>query len=113
LLNVSLVWPLPSAFITQISGGGPSSRLLWKAICVPVGDHAGAVSSPLAYVSRTGGVSPFVGITQMSSPLPSLSARLLANAIFEPSGDQAGCSSSLLVVVSRRSWRPATNGFTE
>jgi hypothetical protein len=42
---VSPVRPLPSAFITQISGCVVRSRSLTKPIFVPSGDQAGSLSS--------------------------------------------------------------------
>ena len=38
---VTSTWPLPLAFITNISDG--PLKLLWKAIFEPSGDQAGAV----------------------------------------------------------------------
>ena len=47
-LSVSWTWPLPSAFIFQISGLEPFGFLEFtdcvKAMCAPSADHAGSVS---------------------------------------------------------------------
>src|SRR5215211_6187734 len=89
-LLVSCLRPVPSAFITQISGSvlpSTSKALATKAILVPSGDQAGSLSTTGVLVSRRD-PDPSVFIPPM--PITWMSLPELLKAIFTPSGEKAG-----------------------
>src|SRR2546421_7468656 len=65
---VSLVSPVPSAFITARSATPLLKKLVSKAILLPSGDQTGLLSFPARGVERLIRFAPLASITKMERP---------------------------------------------